>query len=66
MGNTYLEPQTKENLLEYNRACGHKSPSRGVDVLLAEHELLLVTQRECKLLQQMFKAYELDEEDVVL
>lgn len=53
MGNTYIESATKENLLEYGEEYGHKSPSRAVDALLAEHDLLLVTQRECELLRRM-------------
>lgn len=53
MGNTHIEPATKEKLLEYGEEYGHKSPSRSVDALLAEHDMLLVTQRECELLRRM-------------
>lgn len=51
MGNTYIEPETKEKLIEYNKENGHRSASRAIDALLAEHKLLLVTQRECELLR---------------
>ena len=61
MGNTYLEPETKEKLLEYGKEYDYKSPSRSVDGLLAEHRELLVTQRENELLQQLFKPYTLDD-----
>lgn len=53
MGNTHIEPATKEKLLEYGEEYNHKSPSRSVDALLAEHDMLLVTQRECELLRRM-------------
>lgn len=53
MGNTHVEPATKKNLLAYNKENGHRSPSRGIDALLAEHRELLVTRRENKLLQHM-------------
>jgi hypothetical protein len=52
MGNTYLEPKTKANLLEYMDKNDHRTVSRGIDTLLAEHDLLLVTQRECDLLRE--------------
>lgn len=66
MGNTYIEKGTKDNLLEYTKEYGHKSPSRGIDALLAEHRELLATRRECELLHRLFEPYKLDEEDVVL
>jgi hypothetical protein len=53
MGNTHLEPETKENLLASNKENSHRSASRGVDALLAEHRELLVTRRENKLLRHM-------------
>jgi hypothetical protein len=62
MGNTHLEPETKEKLLEYGKEYSHKSPSRSVDRLLAEHRELLVTQRENELLHRLFEPYKLDEE----
>jgi len=66
MGNTHLEPETKEKLLAYNKENGHRSQSRGIDALLAEHRELLVTKRENELLHRILKPYELDEEDVML
>lgn len=56
MGNTHLEPATKENLLAYCEENGHKSPSRGIDALLAEHELLIATQQKCGVLEQLVRA----------
>lgn len=44
MGNTHIESSTKEKLLEYVEEHKHKSPSRAIDTLLAEHDLLLATQ----------------------
>ena len=66
MGNTYLEPETKRNLHEYAEENRHKSPSRAVDGLLAEHRELLATKRENELLHRIFKPYELDEEAEIL
>ena len=66
MGNTHLEPETKEKLIEYGKEYNHKSPSRSVDGLLAEHRELLVVRRENELLHRLFKPYKLDEEDKAL
>jgi len=66
MGNTHIEPETKRNLQEYAEENRHKSPSRAVDGLLAEHRELLATKRENELLHRILKPYELDEEDAIL
>ncbi len=55
MGNTHIEPETKENLLAYMEENSNKSVSRGVDALLADHRELLVTRRENVLLTQLVR-----------
>lgn len=62
MGNTHVEPATKESLLVYMEENGHRSVSRGVDALLADHRELLVTRRECKLLHQLVRALDTGDE----
>ena len=61
MGNTHLEPETKENLLAYNKENNHRSASRGIDALLAEHRELLVTRRENELLHRLLP-YQIDDD----
>lgn len=54
---------TRKNLQDYADENEHISLDDAVVALLAEHELLLVTQQKCELLEQLFKPYKLDEED---
>ena len=54
MANTYIEPATKKKLLEYNITYGHKSPSRGIDGLLAESRELRIIRRENRLLHRLY------------
>lgn len=63
MGNTHLRLATRSNLQEYASDHKHNSLDDAVTALLAEHELLIVTQRKCELLERLFEPYELDEED---
>lgn len=53
MGNTHLRDSTRTNLRKYADENGYKSLDDAVIVLLAEHKLLLVTQRENELLRNM-------------
>jgi len=63
MGNTHLEPETKDKLKAYMRETDCRTASRGVDSLLAEHRELLATRRECELLRRMDETRQI--EDVV-
>jgi len=63
MGNTHLEPETKDKLKAYMKETDCRTASRGVDSLLAEHRELGPTKRENELLHRLFKPYELDEMD---
>ena len=62
MGNTHLEPETKDKLKAYMKETDCRTASRGVDSLLAEHRELEATKRENELLHRLLKPY-LDEMD---
>ena len=58
MGNTHLREQTRKLLREYADENEYISLDEAVNALLIDHKLLLVTQRKCELLEQLFEPYE--------
>ena len=56
MGNTHLRQPTRDSLREYADENGHGSLDDATVALLAEHELLIVTQRKCEILEQLVRA----------
>ena len=53
MGNTHLEPETKDKLKAYMKETDCRTASRGVDSLLAEHRELAALRRENELLRRI-------------
>lgn len=53
MGNTHVEPATKKSLLAYMEENDIRTPSRGIDRLLADRRELLIIRRENELLHRL-------------